>query len=458
MLGGLIGNGVTSSSKYVGGYSYAARSTAYVVSSNTSLTEHGTTPPRVSILGQNTSTTAATIQIEITTAGYPGGKDAYGVAAGTTARYRWTINGGGLWHGPVDMPPAWDPYNDGLSQQALGNGLTVVFTPGHYLIDNYWTADASPCPRSFCRVGSDDGTLSVLSWGHTVPGDPGTDVAGFDFAWNATLMKWQFRWASSAFFQHADLTGTALPLPGKMTFNDGHYIGTEGTGYSRLNAASADEVLGSTDWQVTAGILSGQVGWYPAGSVVTNKSDTVRRPGAWRATRNGGWGYTVGGSSAFVPSFTYRPGESIEANGYVYRALTRGAANGSDLTATWTTTPGTQFTEAGVTWECYGAVGGLEPIDIQSEVLGTYDASTGTATMSLEACSYERLKITGAPVGAFSLTMPGCSDAGGWVRVIWNTSGQACTVKGSGGDAGIAVPTGKAWQILSDGTNCVRVE
>lgn len=458
IIGGLIENGYTTGSKFFGGLAHASRSTAWAVTSPASLVGSGTNPPRVSLIGQNTSTTYAQIRIEITTAGYPDGKDEWGASAGATAAYRWSIDNGGSWNGPIAMPSAWEPYNAGLCQQSLGNGLTAVFTPGYYSLDNVWTAEADGVPATFFRAGSDDGTGAACSWGHYVPGAAGADpVGGFDLKWQPTQRKWQYRWGSSLYFQHAEFSGTTLPLPGKLTFNDAVYFGTEAVGYQRIGAASAAYTVGSSDWHTSAGLTIGAVSWYPAGALVLNKSDTVHRPGGWRATRNGGWGYKVGGGATFVPAFTYRPGESIEANGYVYRALTLGTA-GADDTASWSTTPGATIANGTITWECYGAVGGLEPVDIQSEVLGTYNATAGSATLTLDQCSYERLKITGSPVATFALVMPGCAGASGWLRVIWNTSGQACTVKGSSGDMGTSVPNGTAYQILSDGTNCVRVE
>jgi hypothetical protein len=94
--------------------------------------------------------------------------------------------------------------------------------------------------------------------------------------------------------------------------------------------------------------------------------------------------------------------------------------------------------------------------------MGIVDCSSGSATTTVhptdpDAVAFARIKLTGNPNSAFTIQIDG-GAAGGWDRVIWNTTGQPATVIGSAGDTGVTVPAGSAYHILSDGTNCVRVE
>jgi hypothetical protein len=88
----------------------------------------------------------------------------------------------------------------------------------------------------------------------------------------------------------------------------------------------------------------------------------------------------------------------------------------------------------------------------------TKDVSAGgTITLTEDEAAHERLKFSGSPASGLSVVVPGGAGIG-WCRTFWNSSGQQIIVKGSAGDSGVAVPTARAYQILSDGSNCVRVE
>jgi hypothetical protein len=144
------------------------------------------------------------------------------------------------------------------------------------------------------------------------------------------------------------------------------------------------------------------------------------------------------------------------SNGYIYRALTRGISGAAEPVA-WPTTRGDTVSDFELTWECVGPQGAsiIEPVLTQSELLGVYTV-VGDATLTVNEAQYERLKLDGAPGAAFELTFP-AGPAVGWLRVLWNTTGDDATIKASVGDPGVVVPAGAAYQLLSDGTSCVRV-
>lgn len=260
-------------------------------------------------------------------------------------------------------------------------------------------------------------------------------------------------------YRHA-LREPLLPRPGHVTFDDGVWFGTQTQGWNRLTGASADHAVGSTDWLGGTGTDTGFVGWFSAGDLIVNRSNTTRFPAAWRAVESGGWSMGLfGPNTPWVTGRQYSPGESVEPtvpNGYVYRALSRGTAGATEPTP-WPTTRGGTIVDNDVTWECVGPQGPsvIEPILSQSELLGVYTVA-GSATLTENEAQFERLKLDGAPGAAFDLTLPP-GPAEGWLRVVWNATADDATIKASAGDPGVVVPAGSAYHLLSDGAACVRV-
>lgn len=463
VIGGYDESGHTPASKFWGGYHQSMRSAAFVSTDSISVTPAGTDPPEARLKGTLTAGQTLNLVVQITTAGYPDGKDGWGSAAGATAQYRWSNNGGSSWNGPFNMGAAWSPYSLGLSKFAItGTGMEFVFVPGYYATDNVYTSStASGAAIAFMRPGSNDGGHAAWSWGHLTPGDAGNDSGGFHMFWDSSTKSWALRWAGNyAQYQHMHFS-SALPRPGHVTHDDGAWFGSAASGFSlnRITGARADNAVGSATWLTDAGVDSGLVGWFTAGDLVVNRSSAEKWPRAWRAMESGGWGKNnVGTDQAWVAATGYQPGDSIKESSSVFRCIVGGTTH-AVTEPTWTFVRGDTFVDGTVTWECVGPHGAsiFEPVGIQSEGLGTY-AVTADDTLTLAESSYERLKLTGTPGATRSLVMPSVTGANGWARVIWNATDATQTVKGSAEDTGITIPIGKAWDVISDGTNCVRVE
>jgi hypothetical protein len=460
VVGGFGEAGETPRSTYFGGYQQAAHPVTYLSRIGPSLTAQGTNPPTVRLRGYVLAPSVA-VRIEITTAGYPDGKDAWGTVAGATAEYRWSIDGGATWNGPFAMPAAYDPYNLGLAEFALGTtGLTAVFTPGLYSADNVWFGSSDGGQPTFFRPGSRESANIAFAWGHAMPGAEGTDF-GYGMVWNPVTNQWDAQWSNSGYYPGMHFASRAsLPRPGHVTFDDGVWFGTQAEGFNRVTGASADAVVGSPTWLGGTGINTGFIGWFSAGDLIVNRSSSTQYPAAWRARETGGWSVNLSGpNTSWAADTQYSPGESVEptvSNGYIYRALTRGISGAAEPIA-WPTTRGDTVSDFEVTWECVGPQGAsiIEPLLTQSELLGVYTV-VGDATLTVNEAQYERLKLDGAPGAAFELTFP-AGPAAGWLRVVWNTTADDATIKASAGDPGVVVPAGTAYQLLSDGTSCVRV-
>jgi len=460
VLGGFGEAGETPRSGYYGGYAHAAHPVTYLSRVGPALTPQGTNPPTVRLRGYLLEP-SVDIRIEITTAGYPDGKDAWGTTVGATAEYRWSIDGGTTWNGPFAMPPAHNPNSLDLAEFALGStGLIAVFTPGLYSADNVWFGSSEGGQPTFFRPGSRESAHMAFAWGHAMPAEPGTDI-GYDVAWNPATNEWDVRWSNSGYFPGMHFASRAsLPRPGHVTFDDGVWFGTQAEGFNRVTGASADHAVGAPAWLGGTGINTGFIGWFSAGDLIVNRSNTTQYPVAWRARETGGWSVNLSGpNTTWTADTQYSPGESVEPtapNGYIYRALTRGICGATEPTP-WPTTRGDTLADNEVTWECVGPQGDsiIEPILTQSELLGVYTVA-GSATLTVNEAQYERLKLDGAPGAAFALTFP-AGPASGWLRVVWNATADDATIKASAGDPGVVVPAGTAYQLLSDGTSCVRV-
>ena len=461
VLGGFGEAGETPRSSYYGGYNHQAHPVTFVSTTGPALTAQGTNPPTLRLRGYLIEPYAA-VRIEVTTAGYPDGKNAWGEAAGAAAEYRWSIDDGTTWNGPFPIPPTHDAYNLGPGFVNLGTtGLAAVFTPGYYSADNVWFGSSEGGRITSFQAGSKVDAKAAFAWSHQqFPLVEGTD-AGYQCVWNPETGQWDLRWGGSGYFIGMHFASRySLPRPGHVTFDDGVWFGTQAQGWNRLTGASADHDVGTTDWLGGTGSDTGFVGWFSAGDLVVNRSNTTRFPAAWRAVESGGWSMGLfGPNTPWVTGRQYSPGESVEPtvpNGYVYRALSRGTAGGAEPTP-WPTTRGGTIVDNDVTWECVGPQGPsvIEPILTQSELLGVYTVA-GSATLTENEAQFERLKLDGAPGAAFDLTLPP-GPADGWLRVVWNATADDATIKASAGDPGIVVPAGSAYHLLSDGAACVRV-
>jgi len=107
----------------------------------------------------------------------------------------------------------------------------------------------------------------------------------------------------------------------------------------------------------------------------------------------------------------------------------------------------------------------LEPLIPEAPLMGIVDCSSGSPTTTVhptdpDSVAFARIKLVRSETGPdapFTIQIDG-GAAGGWARVVWNDTGQTATVIASAQNPGVAVPSGHAYHLMSDGTNCVRVE
>jgi len=337
-LGGTSEAGITPNSAYYGyGLSRdAAAATKFSSTGGPALIAEGDDPPTVRLKGSSTDPSIA-LRIEITTEGYPDGKDAWGVpvAGDPKAWYRWTTNASGapvVWSDPVQMGPAHDPYSEpGLSQFALGDtGLWAVFTPGHYLTTHAWTATGSGGLPTFFNAGSNNGTHAVFSWGHIeATGHPERDP-GYQLNWNSSTRQWDLFWGGTPGSGAMHFAG-GLPRAGHVTFDDGLWFGVEG-GFNRITSACADNSVGSEQWLIDAGVNRGLVGCFTAGDHIVNRSNAVPFPRAWRAVESGGWSANVINEAEWQAETPYSAGDSVKPTNPATTTLFRAKNTGTSGT------------------------------------------------------------------------------------------------------------------------------
>lgn len=250
--------------------------------------------------------------------------------------------------------------------------------------------------------------------------------------------------------------GRSLPSPGAECFQS-LWVGPD-LKERRITALPSTSLFLPDFTQATTHSLA--LGAYQDGDLILNtcgtlETPTQRYPIFWRPTRFGG-GAAQGwsGADTWTASHYRRPGECIVEGGNVWRALSEGT---SGLVEPSWGSPSSYTTKVdnNFTWEFVGPAGGsFEPVITQAPtMLSKNVAAGGTITLTEDEAAHERVKFTGAPGGALSVVVPAGAGTG-WMRTFWNACGQTVTVKGSGGDTGVAVTDGTTVMVFSDGTNC----
>src|SRR5207249_4604478 len=209
--------------------------------------------------------------------------------------------------------------------------------------------------------------------------------------------------------------------------------------------------------------VDGQVlGAYQTGDLILNSggdrpSSLPRYPVGWRPKKYGG-GKAQLGASMWSAGMTIYTGQVISASpdtvGHsLFQAQNAGTTGG--VRPSFNDTQGATYMDNGIQWLQIGPNGGdFEPIITESPSLATIDVTTTPAPTG-DAVAYARIKLTNASAN-FNLTIEG-GAAGGWDRVIWNSSGFTATIKGCGGDPGVSIPNGSAYHLPSDGARVVHV-
>ncbi len=272
--------------------------------------------------------------------------------------------------------------------------------------------------------------------------------------WRPDIKRWASDWSGGSWQGYTQCGGRSLPGPGAMCFNS-LWLGPDHL-ERRLSA------LPSTSGFLPdfTGTVSHSRGAFQEGDIIINTCGTLdtptqRYPVMWRPKRFGG-GVSHGWSTAtWAAAYPIYPGQVIVDSGYSYRAIqtTIGVTGGSS--PTFPTSGPATVVDNTVTWEFLGPDGGaFEPVITQAPTMFSKDVTAGGAiVLSEDDSAHERIKFTGSPGGALSVEVKAGAGTG-WVRTFWNASGQTVTVKGSGGDTGVAVADGATLMILSDGTNC----
>ena len=314
-----------------------------------------------------------------------------------------------------------------------------------------------------------DGTVSA-SWKN----DPLTHGT----TWNYNLVRWQ--------------VGCGPPYPG----NVGEFVGTA-RGWPWIDARIFPAVwvgLYSRERRVTAlpcttitsttfipdfsgfstsGTDSQIAGSYQVGDVILNTVNNGETrpayPVGWRPRQYAGGTaqYAAGGglgnsAATWQAGFSYAYGQVILEDGYAFQAsftVDIGVSGGTIPNFASVETPGDTIADNSITWTNVGpSTPVFDPVIPEAPILGTISCTAGGAIhpTNPDTVAYQRIKLTGSPGGSFTLQIDG-GAAGGWDRVIWNTTGQQATILGSSGDTGVAVPAGDAYHLLSDGTTCVHV-
>jgi len=219
---------------------------------------------------------------------------------------------------------------------------------------------------------------------------------------------------------------------------------------------------------------AGYFNWYRPGDLILNGAQSGSP-----YQRSGGPGWTVKiacGRAALATTWSanthYAIGTLIKptvANGYVYRlaGYESGAPDNSfsrisgASEPSWGTSVGYNTVDNHLTWSCLLDLDvpanqwALEPLQ-SSGIVSVNCTAGGTITLNDYQMNNDRIKLTGSPVASFIVVAQ--FGVNGWTRVFWNNTGYPATIKASVGDTGVVVPGSKAYQIISDGTNAIRIE
>ncbi len=274
--------------------------------------------------------------------------------------------------------------------------------------------------------------------------------------WNPLIKRWSHGYGVS-WVGYTQPGGRSMPSPGAMCFTS---LWTGPVGKERRIAALPSTSLFQPDFtQATAQSLA--LGAYQEGDFILNtcgtlETPTQRYPFGWRPKRFGGGTPQGWLANTWQAGYYRRPGECIVAGTNIWRALNEGSSGAPGTEPAWgTPTSYTTKVDNQITWEFVGsATETFEPVITQAPtMLSKSVAAGGTITLTEDEAAHERIKFTGSPGGALSVVVPAGAGTG-WSRDFWNASTQTVTVKGSGGDTGVAVTSGSTLSIFSDGTNC----
>lgn len=472
-IGGQQSSGYQPGSAYFGGSSpFDLYPSQFTSRAGTRVTATGTTPPAV-VLSGNVISLPANIRIECTTQGYPGGYDSYHTLhGGQVAVFRWSVDGGSTYTSGFSPTRADQNAVFGNSILVLGStGLTAFFTPYFYSTDNvYVSVVGAGGSQTYLAASSNDGSQAVYKYGHTLPANAGNDTAEHRFVYQPGNGRWENTWANTRTFLGGQVAGgRGLPFPGTETSvvglwsNDDTWTANER--HNLVGWADGNQVLGSAGWISS---LTSRTHWFSPGDLILNRSQTKPWPLGWRASISGGWSGPGASGTGWSSGAGMFPGYSIEVGGFLYRSNGNGNLSVGSLPANYAShqTIGSNFTDGNCLMVCMGTVGNpFEPVGSVSEKTLTKDCSAGgTITLSYNGAissttdnsAYNAYLLNGSPAAAFTLIID-AGAAGVWNRRVENATGKDVTVKASGGDTGILLPTGAARMLHHDGTNITDI-
>jgi hypothetical protein len=292
---------------------------------------------------------------------------------------------------------------------------------------------------------------------------PGLGTSYMDIEWDPSIQRWANRWTNVTNWTGWTQAGARSgPMPSAVSFPS-LYVSSQLGKELRITSIQANTpfypyVSAANGTYQTTGQLS-----FKDGDLLLNNCANGGGSNRWP------WGWRKVGKQAFVDANSllawgvnkaFSPGQVISQNGSYWRAREPGGITSGSLPS-FVSDP---TTDGSVTWDKYGSTSpsdstfGTEPLIIEAPTMLSKDVSAGgTINLTEDESAHERIKFTGAPGAGVNVVVTAGAGAG-WCRVFWNTCGQNVTVKAAGGDAGIAVPTATAYQLLSDGANATRVQ